>query len=191
MELQPFEAEVGEPRVLGVLPAQDLAVPGHGAAEAEQVVEAAAGALGDGGVRDRRHHQRDVEVPPPHGHVAQLVGGLGGEDDVVHDDEDGPFDVAPPQLLLLFQQFVDEGLVPVVEEEGAVPGGVQVHQGLQRGAARRRAHEGDHHFEVVKQSRYEVHQGGALAAPSGAHRRQDDGQSLADVLGVERLEHVF
>ena len=35
---QVFEPKVGHAGVAGVLPAEDLAVPGHGAAEAEQVV---------------------------------------------------------------------------------------------------------------------------------------------------------
>jgi len=124
VELQPFEAEVGEPGVMGILPAQNLAVACHGAAETEEIVERAPCPLADGGVADGGHHNANVEVAPPHAHVTELVGGLSAQDDVVHNDENGSIDPSTTEVLLLGQKFVDKGLVPLVKKEAFIPSGV-------------------------------------------------------------------
>ena len=185
-----LETKVGQPGVLGILPAQDLAVARHGGAEAKQKVERASGSFADRRVAHRGHHDAHVEVASPHAHVAQLVGCLARQNNVVHDDQDWAVDTALPQLLLLLQELVDQRLVPLVEEEPLVPLGVGPHHRLEGGAARGRAHERHDQGEVIKRAPHEVHEGHALPASPRAHRRQHHGQLVFDGFCVESLEHL-
>ena len=187
--LEPLETEVGQPRVLGILPAQDLAVARHGGAEAEQIVERASRAFADRCVAHGGHHDAHLEVAPPHAHVAQLVGGLARQNHIVHNDQNWAPDPPLAEVLLLLQELVDQRLVPLVEKEPLVPLGVGLHHRLESGAARGRADKRDDQVEMVKRAPHEVHECYALPASPRPHRCQHHGQFAFDSFGVELLEH--
>jgi hypothetical protein len=84
--------------------------------------------------------------------VAELVLRLGSQNDVIHENENVPLLALFQQFLLLVQQLVDEGLIPLVKKEARVPLGVFFHHCLQNGAASGRSHEPHDQIEVVKQS---------------------------------------
>ena len=166
------EREVRRVGVACVFPAQDLAVPRHGAGVHQQKVEAPAGPLANAGVAHGRHHNANVEVPAPQGNVGELVGVPAGQNNVVHQDQDLPFNPLLSEGRLLLQQLVHQGLVPLRKEHSFVPPGVPLHHGLQAGRTRCASHEGHYQVKPFEHLKHEVGNCCRLPAPSCPHCRQ-------------------
>ena len=149
--LQVSQGEVGSLGVASILPRKDLTVPAHGARVNQQKVEAPAGPLANAGVAHGRHHNANVKVPAAKGNVGQLVGVPAGQHHVVHQNEHLPLNPLLSEVRLLFQEFVDECLVPFREKHPGVPFGVPVHHGLETGRAGGRTDEGHNEVKLLEQ----------------------------------------
>ena len=125
---------------LAVLLREDQHVATHGDGVHEKNVQASPHSLGEGGVGDGAHHERNGKMTTPHSHVGQLVVRGGVQNHVVAEDEDAPRTAGLHELFLLLQKLADHVLVPLGEEKPRIP--ILCQQVLQEGVAGCAAHEG-------------------------------------------------
>ena len=184
---QVLQHELGHVGVARVLPHQNLPVALHGAAVTEENVQGPADPLRQAGVADRRHAKAYVEVPPPQGHVGQLLLRAAAKNDVVHEDADVP--VAPLLLhgFLLNQQFVYQVLVPLRKKEPGVP--EPLHHGLNGRVAGRAPDKTHHKLKLRGHLEQQVTDRRALAGPPGPHASYYEGHHRMQRFGVPSWKH--
>ena len=133
---EPSKRKLRHPGITGVFPGQHFEVPLHRERKNEHRVERPPNPFGQRGVTHTRHHQANAEMPPSHRQRAQLILGLGAQDDVVDENKNGTLLL---ETFLLFEQFGNERLVPLRKEKPWIPKTLQ--QRLEDGVAVRGAHK--------------------------------------------------